>query len=138
MIESLEYEDWSLAVHRRLSSRRTPIIGSLEVTQRCNNSCIHCYNNLPAGDQKAKAGELTLNEHRRILDEITNAGCLWLLFTGGEIFIRKDFLDIYTYAKQKGLLITLFSNGTLITEKIADYLAQFPPFSIEITLYSHT
>jgi len=69
------------------------------------------------------------------LDEITEAGCLWLLYTGGEPFIRKDFLDIYTYAKQKGLLITLFTNGTLITPGIADYLAQWHPFSIEITLY---
>ncbi|MGA8868278.1 MAG: radical SAM protein, partial [Candidatus Sulfotelmatobacter sp.] len=60
------------------------------------------------------------------------------LYTGGEIFARKDFLEIYTYAKQKGFLITLFTNGTLISEKIADYLAQWPPFGIEITLYGRT
>jgi len=62
----------------------------------------------------------------------------WLLYTGGEIFARKDFLEIYTYAKQKGFLITLFTNGTLLTEAIADYLAQWPPFAIEITLYGRT
>jgi radical SAM protein with 4Fe4S-binding SPASM domain len=61
-----------------------------------------------------------------------------LLFTGGEIFVRKDFLDIYTYAKQKGLLITLFTNGTLITPEIADCLVQYRPFAIEITLYGRT
>jgi radical SAM protein with 4Fe4S-binding SPASM domain len=65
-------------------------------------------------------------------------GCFWLLYTGGEIFARKDFLEIYTYAKQKGFLITLFTNGTLITEKIADYLVEWPPFAIEITLYGRT
>jgi radical SAM protein with 4Fe4S-binding SPASM domain len=64
--------------------------------------------------------------------------CLWLLYTGGEIFARKDFLEIYTYAKQKGFLITLFTNGTLITERVADYLQQWPPFAIEITLYGLT
>jgi len=61
-----------------------------------------------------------------------------LLYTGGEIFARKDFLEIYAYAKQQGFLITLFTNGTLINEKIADYLVEWPPFAIEITLYGRT
>jgi radical SAM protein with 4Fe4S-binding SPASM domain len=65
-------------------------------------------------------------------------GVIWLLFTGGEIFARKDFLEIYTLAKQTGFLITLFTNGILINDKIADYLVEYPPFSIEITLYGHT
>ncbi|GAG51750.1 unnamed protein product, partial [marine sediment metagenome] len=69
-------------------------------------------------DKEARRNELTYDEHCRILDEITAAGCLWLLYTGGEIFARKDFLDIYTYAKQKGLIISLFSNGTLITPEV--------------------
>jgi radical SAM protein with 4Fe4S-binding SPASM domain len=90
------------------------------------------------GDREARLNELTYEEHCRILDEITEAGCLWLLYTGGEIFIRKDFLDIYTYARKKGLLITLFTNGTLITEKVADYLAEWRPFSIEISFYGRT
>ena len=69
---------------------------------------------------------------------LADAGCLWLLFTGGEIFARRDFLDIYTYAKKKGFLITLFTNGTLITPRIADYLVVWRPFAIEITLYGRT
>ncbi len=66
---------------------------------------------------------------------MAEAGCLWLLYTGGEIFVRNDFPDIYAYAKEKGFLITLFTNGTLLTPAIADYLAEQPPFLIEITLY---
>jgi radical SAM protein with 4Fe4S-binding SPASM domain len=65
-------------------------------------------------------------------------GCFWILYTGGEIFARKDFLEIYTYAKKKGFLITLFTNGTIINEQIADYLVEWPPFAIEITLYGRT
>ena len=137
-MEEQTYGDWSLEVHHRLSGKRVPIGGSLELTQRCNNRCIHCYNNLAAGDKAALKNELALDEHCRIIDEIAGFGCLWLLLTGGEILLRKDFLDIYTYARQKGLLITLFTNGTLITTDIADYLAQLPPFSIEITLYGKT
>ena len=138
MIKEQKYAHWSLGVHQHFSTKRIPISGSIELTQRCNNQCIHCYNNLSIGDQNARGEELTLGEYRRILDEIAAAGCLWLLLTGGEIFIRKDFLDIYTYARQKGFLITLFTNGTLIDHEVADQLAQLPPFSIEITIYGHS
>ncbi len=138
MLEEQKYGDWSLEVHQRLASKRIPIGGSIELSQRCNNRCVHCYNNLAAGDKAALKNELTLDEHYRIIDEIADFGCLWLLLTGGEIFLRRDVLDIYTYAKQRGLLITLFTNGTLITAAIADYLAKLPPFSIEITLYGST
>jgi MoaA/NifB/PqqE/SkfB family radical SAM enzyme len=137
-METLSYSDFSLHLHRRMETQRVPIVGTIEVTWRCPIRCVHCYNNLPIGDQEARLNELTYQEHCRILDEITEAGCLWLLYTGGEIFARKDFLDIYTYAKKKGLLITLFTNGTLITPEIADYLAEWRPFSIEITLYGRS
>jgi radical SAM protein with 4Fe4S-binding SPASM domain len=90
------------------------------------------------GDQDARSREMTTEEHFHMLDELVEMGCFWLLYTGGEIFARKDFLEIYTYAKKKGFLITLFTNGTLITEKIADYLLEWPPFAIEITLYGRT
>jgi len=49
--------------------------------------------------------------------------CLWILFTGGEPLLRPDFLEIYTYAKKKGLLVTIFTNGTLIDDNLADYFA---------------
>jgi radical SAM protein with 4Fe4S-binding SPASM domain len=137
-MEIQRYEDWSLEVHQQVMAQRTPLSGAIELTRRCNMQCVHCYNNLSTGHPESRRDELTFEEHCRILDEITDAGCLWLLYTGGEIFARSDFLDIYTYAKKKGLLITLFTNGTLITPSIADYLAEWRPFSIEISLYGRT
>jgi len=138
LMESLSYSEFSLKFHRQIVSKRIPIGGTIEVTRRCPLTCTHCYNNLSIGDRTAKLSELTYKEHCRIIDEITEAGCLWLLYTGGEIFARRDFIDIYTYAKKKGLLITLFTNGILLTPEIADYLAEWRPFSIEITLYGRT
>jgi radical SAM protein with 4Fe4S-binding SPASM domain len=111
---------------------------SIEVTRRCPLECLHCYNNLPMGDMEAKRRELSKEEHFKMLDELVEMGCFWLLYTGGEIFARKDFLEIYTYAKKKGFLITLFTNGTMINERIADYLTEWPPFAIEITLYGRS
>jgi radical SAM protein with 4Fe4S-binding SPASM domain len=90
------------------------------------------------GDRSAQLEELTTTEMYRILDEMAEAGCLWLLLTGGEIFARRDFLDIYTHAKRNGFLTTLYTNGTLIDEAIADYLVEWRPCAVEITLYGRT
>jgi radical SAM protein with 4Fe4S-binding SPASM domain len=137
-VESLSYGEFSQNLHQQALTSRIPLNGAIEVTYRCPLECRHCYNNLPMNDPEARRGELSYDEHCRILDEIGDAGCLWLLYTGGEIFARPDFLDIYTYAKKKGMLITLFTNGTLITPEVADHLAEWRPFRIETTLYGCT
>ncbi len=137
-MNSVSYGEFSLSLHNHFAEKRTPLEVSLEVTRRCPLECQHCYNNLPMGDLTARNRELTKEEYAAILSELADMGVLWLLFTGGEIFARKDFLEIYTCAKQKGFLITLFTNGTVINERIADYLRDFPPFGIEITLYGRT
>lgn len=137
-MEICSYGEFSEKLHQKWTRRRVPLDGTIEITHRCSLKCSHCYNSLPIDDAGARLSELSYEEHCRIVDEITDAGCLWLLFTGGEAFVRDDFLDIYTYSKQKGLLISLFTNGTLITPRVADHLARYTPFSIEITLYGRT
>ena len=132
------YSDFSQSIHSHYFGKRAPLEAAIEVTRRCPLECLHCYNNLPMGDLPARNRELSKEEHMRMLDELAEMGTFWLLYSGGEIFARKDFLEIYTYAKNKGFIITLFTNGTLINEKIADYLAEYPPFAIEITLYGRT
>ncbi len=138
-LKEISYAEFSLRVHGKASpTARRPINGTIEVTRRCNLSCVHCYNNLPAGDSKARDRELTLEEYQGIYDQLADAGTLWILLTGGEIFARSDFLEIYRYAKQKGFLLTLFTNGIAIDEARADFLVRWRPFAIEITLYGHT
>ncbi|HLZ10993.1 MAG TPA: radical SAM protein [Candidatus Acidoferrum sp.] len=133
-----DYKQFSGIVHERYLGKRAPVEVSIEVTRRCPLECLHCYNNLPMGDREARKSELTLSEHIRLLDELVAAGCLWVLYTGGEIFGRKDFVEIYKAAKSRGFLVTLFTNGTLITPQIADMLAEWRPFAIEITMYGAT
>src|SRR5947207_95901 len=137
-LNAVSYGEFSLGLHRYFGDRRVPVEASLEMTRRCPLECQHCYNNLPMSDLAARNRELSKQEYEQLLTELADMGVIWLLFTGGEIFARKDFLEIYTFAKQKGFLITLFTNGILINEKIADYLREYPPFAIEITLYGRT
>ena len=137
-MELATYGDLSLSIHSHYAGKRAPMEVAIEVTRRCPLECLHCYNNLPMGDLPARNRELSKEEHFKLADDLADLGVFWLLYSGGEIFARKDFLEIYTYAKKKGFLITLFTNGTMINEKIADYLVEYPPFAIEITLYGRT
>ena len=132
-MESLNYTNFSEQVHKEAALRRIPVNGIFETTYRCNLNCIHCYCNLSA---ETREKELSYNQICKIIDQIVQEGCLWLLITGGEPLIRDDFLSIYTYAKKKGLMIILFTNGTLLNKEIVKYLKDYPPFLVEITLYS--
>jgi len=137
VIPEIKYSDFSQQLHNRVGSQHIPIVGTFELTMRCNLHCQHCYIP-PDWRSKQQEGELNLQEIKSILDQVTDAGCFWLLLTGGEPLSRPDFLDIYSYAKHKGLILTLFTNGTLITPRVADYLEEWRPFNIEITLYGAT
>jgi radical SAM protein with 4Fe4S-binding SPASM domain len=128
----------ALADSLQIEGRRIPIEGTIEPTFRCNLNCAHCYVNEPAASPDARRGELSLAEWQAIIDQICDAGCLALLITGGEPLLRPDFPDLYVYAIRKGLLVTLFTNGTLISDRIADLFADFRPERIEITLYGIT
>lgn len=137
-IQSLSYTEFSRRIAFGTRHRNVAVQGTIELSHRCPLECVHCYNNLPMNDAEARRSELTTQEYFRVLDELADLGCLWLCFTGGEIFARRDFFDIYEHAKRKGFLVTLFTNGILIDERIANRLAELPPFVIEITLYGRT
>jgi radical SAM protein with 4Fe4S-binding SPASM domain len=115
--------------------RRVPLEGVLETSYRCNLNCVHCYVNKPAGDREARQAELPLERLLRLVDEIVEAGCWHVLLTGGEVLIRRDFEPLYRYCISKGLRVTVFTNGTEVTERVADLFDALRPHAVEITLY---
>jgi radical SAM protein with 4Fe4S-binding SPASM domain len=122
----------------RLEERRIPIEGTFEPTFRCNLNCVHCYVNQPAGSRAARRRELPTARILTLIDEIAEAGCLSLLFTGGEPLLRPDFPALYLHAVRRGLLVSVFTNGTLVTDRIADLFADARPERVEVTLYGMT
>ena len=137
-ITKIGFRQFGEQMRQEHGERRLPTKGSLELTHRCNLNCAHCYLRLPLDDKQARHKELSCAELCALLDDAAQAGCMWLLITGGEPLARHDFTQIYTYAKKRGILITLFTNGTLITDKLADYLREYTPYLVEITLYGMT
>ncbi len=128
------------ASSHRVWKDRAPLIGRLdmELTERCNNNCIHCCINLPE-DDKARLREMSKDEIKRILNEAVALGALSVRFTGGEPLLREDFSEMYLYARKLGLKVMLFTNARCITPEIADMLALVPPLEkIEVTVYGMT
>jgi radical SAM protein with 4Fe4S-binding SPASM domain len=118
-----------------MRGKRALISFDLEITARCNNNCRHCYINLPAGDKKVKKKELWSEEIREIGDEAVSLGAVWCVITGGEPLLRKDFVDIYLCLKKRGLLVSVFTNATLITKEHIKLFKQYPPRDIEVSVY---
>ena len=108
----------------------------MELTERCNNNCIHCSINLPADDASAQKRELSTEKIKDILKEAAALGCLTVRFTGGEPLLRNDFEENYLFARRLGLKVLIFTNATLITPHLADLLSRIPPLEkIEISVY---
>jgi radical SAM protein with 4Fe4S-binding SPASM domain len=122
----------------RLWKDRPPLLGSLdlELTERCNNDCIHCCINLPADDAQARRRELDTAEVKDILTQAAALGALYVRFTGGEPLLREDFAELYVFARRLGLKVLLFTNARLITPELADLFSRLPPLEkIEVTVY---
>ena len=107
----------------------------MELTERCNNNCVHCSVNLPAADAASKR-EMTAGRVVEILEEAAGLGCLSVRLTGGEPLIREDFEDIYLAAKRLGLKVRLFTNATRLTPRLAGLLGRVPPLErVEVSFY---
>jgi radical SAM protein with 4Fe4S-binding SPASM domain len=130
---TIEIQD--LVLWDKLKSEGAPFSFDIEITARCNNNCRHCYINLPAGDKVVKARELSPVEIGKIADEAVKMGAVWCLITGGEPLLRPDFEEIFMLLKRKGLLVSVFTNATLINEKHIALFKKYPPHDIEVTVY---
>ena len=121
----------------RAAAGRVPITGSIAMTNRCNLRCVHCY----LGDERSPASaarELETAFWLSVVDQIAEAGCLNLLITGGEPFLRPDFAEVYTRAKRRGMLVTVFTNGTRLDDALLGLFSELPPWLVEVSLYGAT
>lgn len=125
-------------LNRKAIEQRIPLSGSIDLTHRCNLNCVHCYLGPHPGQQDSRDGEMDTEKILPVLDDITAAGCINLLLTGGEPLVRRDFALIYRRAKENGLLVTVFTNATLISGEILALFQELPPHQVEITVYGAT
>lgn len=134
----LSIDTWSKKLMDSLIGKRYPLIASIELTERCNLACVHCYINQTPHDTSVQKKELSTVQWLGIIDQIADAGCLFLLLTGGEPLLRRDFKEIFLHTRKRGMIVSLFSNATMITPELADFLADYNLHSLEVSLYGAT
>ena len=123
------------AMLRRAAIAGRPINGSLELLPLCNMNCDMCYIRLSRSEMEKKGRLRTADEWIRLGDQMTRSGVLFLLLTGGEPLLFPDFKRLYLELRQRGMILTINTNGTLVDEEWAEFFGKHKPRRINVTLY---
>jgi radical SAM protein with 4Fe4S-binding SPASM domain len=115
---------------RKTVERRLPWNVHIDLTYRCNERCVHCY--LDHHDY----GEMTTREIKNVLDQLAEAGALFLTFSGGEIFLRQDLFELIAYGRELNFDVSLKTNALLIDQSRARKLRELDIRKIQISIYS--
>lgn len=108
-----------------------PVLLTWEMTSRCNFGCPFCY----IRDNSIEK-EVSFAEAKPVIDYLVKNGLFEVYLSGGECLLLKDFLKIYRYFKEKGVFVTVFTNGSLINDETLTCWRKLPPSSVEITFYN--
>ena len=103
-----------------------------ELTNRCNLRCRFCYINCSGIEHEPF---MPVESCYAMIDDLVRCGMLFCTLTGGECLLHPQFSDIYSYLKNKGVLVTLFTNATLLQEEHFNLFSTLPPYKIEVSIY---
>ena len=130
-----EAQEWAHA-------RMVPLNVTIEITQRCNIRCLHCYNfdrDLPAQAPAGACGEpqeLSTDEILGLMGDVRAAGCLFLSLTGGEVLSHPQLFTFLDRARDLHLAVQLLTNGTLLRPGVAGRLAGYRNLlGVSVSLY---
>jgi anaerobic magnesium-protoporphyrin IX monomethyl ester cyclase len=100
-----------------VSKEFIPKAVEIRLTDLCNLSCKMCLIH-----RKKEDNVLNLELIKKTLDDIKAMGVVFVVFSGGEPLLRKDFIKIADYANSIGLKFILITNGILLDDKLADFI----------------
>jgi len=111
-----------------------------EVTYRCNELCVHCYNpgaaHTPDEKPQRDTNELSTEEAKQMMRQLVDLGVFRLTFSGGEATLRRDFLELLAYARQLGFQVVVYTNGLKLPPEVLEPMAALYPSAVEISVYS--
>jgi MoaA/NifB/PqqE/SkfB family radical SAM enzyme len=125
-------EAW-LRLKKRAVELAQPLTAYLELTYRCNWRCVFCYN-----PRHGDLQPLSVADWTDVLDDLRTLGTLGVVLTGGEPLAHPEFLEIARAARRRGFAVRLFTNGSLVTETMADALAALDLVGVEMSLHGAT
>lgn len=104
----------------------------IDLTNRCNEKCIHCYHPF---DTYQISKELNTSEVKSLIDIIDDLGVFDVTLSGGEALLREDIEEILEYISEKGMMISLYTNGLLLSEEVVSKLYEYRIKTVSISLY---
>lgn len=119
-------------IHTKCAKAGIPASATFELTSNCNFNCKMCYIHSPSCNH---GGELSAAQWISLGEQARELGVIFLLLTGGEPLMRKDFPEIYTALKKMGFIISINTNGSLLCGKIAELFKDNPPSRLNVSLY---
>lgn len=118
----IHYLGWKLGL---------PVSGTFELTSRCNFNCPMCY----IHSAENSIDEISAAQWLQLAEDAKKEGLMYLLLTGGEPFIRRDFAEIYEGIIQKGIIVSINTNASLYNEELRELFRKYPPARLNISLY---
>lgn len=112
-----------------------PIAGNIELLPLCNMDCKMCFAKMTRQEMEAHAPMHDYKEWLEIARQASDAGSIFMLLTGGEPFLYPNLKGLYFGLKKMGYIVSINTNGTLITDEIVEWLAEEPPRRLNITIY---
>lgn len=106
-----------------------------ELTPLCNFRCKMCYIRLDRAQQEARSPLLTSAQWLDIANQACDMGALYVTLTGGEVFTRPDFREIYEGFCNLGCMISILTNGYLIDDEKIKWLSEYPFTKLRVSLY---
>ncbi len=118
-------------VNLEASQKNIPLSIFIELTHECNMKCYYCYQR-----SFKKSRELELSQWKEILKQFKKAGALYITFSGGEPFLRCDFLEIISFAGKHDFALSIITNGLLINRDLANELKALNIMDIGVSLHA--
>lgn len=121
----------ALLVSDRSDAAGMPFSAMVEIADRCNEACVHCY------QVQGTKGELDTEQWEKVFSELAELGVMFLTISGGEPTLRKDFLHLVAHARKLRFAVKIFSNALNISAELAAELGRLSVQEVQISLYSH-
>lgn len=134
-LEDMTWREYQGMVRDAARGPGIPVFGTFELTPLCNFACRMCYVRLSPEQMRSRGRLRTAGEWLRVADEAREMGMVGVTLTGGEALTHPDFAEIYTGLSDRGLIISVLSNGALVHDEALDLFTERPPSHMRFTLY---
>lgn len=134
-LEEMTWREYQGMVRDAARGPGIPVFGTFELTPLCNFACRMCYVRLAPEQMRSRGRLRSAGVWLRVADEAREMGMAGVTLTGGEALTHPDFPEIYTGLSDRGLIISVLSNGSLVNDVALDLFTERPPSHMRFTLY---